>query len=331
MPYVKDPQGKVRIDADALDAKMKQLSDLGMTGVSLYSDIQLDNKPRGPGRLMRMIYEEMAADKAAATRSAGTTQLTSRQSAALATEKEIYSRVMRELDGLAKAHPDWPRIIYMNWDEPPPFNEKMGWTNQAIPDAISTLDVQFGRLPAVMQYYNTPAFDDPANWAGPELYRWVHRQQKNFGLCGATDTAEADRYQPGMFMITSGALYFHAWHIRGGHTPGQMAYDEQKKQTIRGHEMICWAGGMDDLKTYRLLKNAIDQANKSGRNPQAVKAAEEYLGKVFAVFNGDHKDRWSLQPYLGTAYEWGYEQFYDDWQEQMAKHAAACLGVKWVE
>jgi hypothetical protein len=32
----------------------------------------------------------------------------------------------------------------------------------------------------------------------------------------------------------------------------------------------------------------------------------------------------------GLAADWGYDQFYQDWQEQMARHAAACKGVKWV-
>jgi hypothetical protein len=154
---------------------------------------------------------------------------------------------------------------------------------------------------------------------------------KKFGLCGAADTAEANRYQAGMFMIASGATYFHAWHIRGGHTPGQMAYDAGRKQTVRGHEMISWAGGMDDLKVYRLLQAALEEAARTGRNPAAVRAARQYLAGVSATFNGDHKARWSLEPYLGAAWSWGYERFYDDWQEQMAKHAAALRGVGWVK
>lgn len=237
--------------------------------------------------------------------------------------------MLRELDTAATKDPGWPRVIHMNWDEPPPFNERMGWTQEILPGAMTTLDVQFARLPRILKYYNTPAFDDPANWTGPEVYRYLQEQGKAFGMCGATDTAEANRYQAGMFMITSGATYFHAWHIRGGHTPGQMEWDADRKITLRGHEMIAWAGGMDDLKAYRLLTDAIAEAKRTGRNPEAVKAAEEYLASVRAVFNGDHKDRWSLQPYLGTAWSWGYDGFYDDWQERMLRHAAAVKGVEW--
>ena len=47
--------------------------------------------------------------------------------------------------------------------------------------------------------------------------------------------------------------------------------------------------------------------------------------------NGDMVDGSGGPPYLGRAYTWGYEQFYDDWQEQMARYAAAVKGVKWVE
>ncbi len=245
--------------------------------------------------------------------------------------KAEYGRILTELDTAAKAHPDWPRFIYMNWDEATPARPKMGWTKDFIPDAITTLDMQFTPFPSVQKYYNTPAFDDPADWTGPELLNWVRKQGNEVGLCGAADTAEADRYQAGMLMITCGFKYFHAWHIRGGHTPGQMAYDKDRKQTLRGHEMICWARGMDDLKTYRLLKDALDQAKKSGKNAQAVKAAEDYLAGILKVWTADQRKSWTLQPYLGTAWSWGYEQFYDDWQEQMAKHAAAVLGVRWVD
>jgi hypothetical protein len=88
---------------------------------------------------------------------------------------------------------------------------------------------------------------------------------------------------------------------------------------------------MDDLKAHRLLLDALAAAKQAGRNPPAVQAAEGYLAKVRAVFNGDHRKTWSLQPYLGTAWSWGYERFYDDWQEQLLKHAAAVQGVRWVE
>lgn len=321
IPYAMGTDGKMHIDVPTLDVKMKYMKELGLIGCGLYSDIQLDDKPKGSqGRMIRMARDEAKAANPG---------LTGKELDDMA--KPFYARFIKELDEAAKAHPDWPVFIHMNWDEPPPINEKMGWTNEILPKAITTLDVQFGRLPSVMKYYNTPAFDDPADWTGPEVYGWVKKQGANFGLCGATDTGEADRYQAGAFMIATGCKYFHAWHIRGGHTPGQMDYDTVANRTTRGPEMICWADGMDDLKTYRLLYDAIDEAKKSGKNAQAVKMAEEYLKKIGAIFNGDHRKTWSLQPFLGNAWMWGYEQFYDDWQEQMCKHAAAVKGKQWVE
>ena len=317
IPYRRGDDGRMHIDGQALESKMKQLVDLGITaGCGLYTDVQLDDRPKGhQGRMIRIAREE------AATAPEGQRE---------SVEKAAYGRLLKELDALTKGHPEWPAILHMNWDEPPPFSERMGWTNEILPKAVTTLDVQFARLPKILPYYNTPNFDDPANWAGPELYRYMRNIGKDFGLCGAADTGEANRYQAGLFMVASGAKYFHAWHIRGGHTPGQMAYDERRGRVIRGHEMISWANGMDDLKAYRLVRDAIEESHRTGRNSTASRVAEDYLASVLAVFNGDHKDHWSLQPYLGSASSWGYERFYDDWQEQMAKHAARIRNVEWV-
>ena len=51
---------------------------------------------------------------------------------------------------------------------------------------------------------------------------------------------------------------------------------------------------------------------------------------MLATWNGEHKKHWPIEPYLGQAADWGYERFFDDWQEQMARHAAKIKGVKWV-
>ena len=39
----------------------------------------------------------------------------------------------------------------------------------------------------------------------------------------------------------------------------------------------------------------------------------------------------SYLPASGLSADWGYDQFYQDWQEQMARFAAACKGVKWIK
>ena len=321
IPYKRGPDGRMHVDPKGLNTFMQKLLANGITaGCGIYSEIQLDDKPRGPGTMVRMAREEVAAAAKAAKRPGAPKRK-------LPTEKSVYARLLRELDAAAKAHPEWPRIIHMNWDEPPPFNAKMGWTNEILPDAITTLDVQFDRIARCIKYYNTPAFDDPADWAGPELYAWVKRQGKDFGFCGAAGGAdEHARYQLGMMMAASGARYYHCWH----HGFGLLSSGPDRKP-VRGICAISSAAGMDDLKAWYLLKRTIKDAKKTDAKAAAVKAAEDYLAGVFAVWNGDHKQTWGSEPYLGFAFTWGAERFYDRWQEQMLRHAAAIKGVKWVE
>ena len=320
-PYVKK-DGKVAIDEEKLDKLMKQLAENGVTAsVGLYTDIQIDDKPQNrPGRLIRLLMEEA--------------QIPAGMDAKQRYEqiKPLYARVLKDLDAMGRRHPDWPRIIHMNWDEPQGAGDpRMAWTNEILPEAASTLDVQFDPLAKVITYYSMPAFDDPADWSGPELYRWCKGQGKDFGYCGATDKDEANRYQAGMLMIASGAKYFHAWHLRGGHTHSQINWDAERKELQRAPEMINWGDGMNDLKVHRLLIDAIAKAKADGKGHPAVAPAEEYLAGVHRVWNGDHRKTWTLQPYLGTAFQWGCEQWYDQWQERMLEHAAAILGKNWVK
>ena len=315
MPYVKGPDGLVHIDEAALDKKMKQLTAVGITGgVGLYTDVQVDNKPRGPAPIIRMLLAEIGEGEDTTARL-----------------KTAYARVLKEMDGLARKHPDWPTIIHMNWDEPQGGSDpKMGWTNEILPEALTTLDVQFNPLRTCAKLYTMPAFDNPADWSGPELYKWVKTQSKDFGYCAQPASAEWSRYQGGMWMITSGARYMHSWHLQNANS--QLWYDQPSGQIRRAISMICWAQAMDDLKAHRLLTEARrayqDKKLKEPISP-AVRAADQYLADVLKVFNGDHKYRWPIEPYLGMACNWGYEGFYDDWQEQMARHAAAIAGIRW--
>lgn len=325
LEYSKDAQGNWQVDVDKLDKRMKWLMSHGITaGVCVFSDFDLGPKWNG-GSLLKQVRPAKFNEGA---RPWGER---------LQTAEKAWKAQIRRIEAARKAHPEWPELIYMTWDEPSLGGGRngrpdpaMAWVNQVAPNAQTTLDVQFDPLPVCIKWYTTPAFDDPANWAGPELYNWVKKQGREVGYCGGADKDEAARYQPGMLMISTGAKYFHAWHLTGGHIAGQVAYDKETGKLLRGPCMINWGDGMNDLKAYYLLKDAIAAAKKSSRNPAAVKAAEEYLKKVFAIFNGDQKDRWSLQPYLGSASSWGCESFYDVWQEWMARHAAAVKGVPWV-
>ncbi|KPK49398.1 MAG: hypothetical protein AMK72_04605, partial [Planctomycetes bacterium SM23_25] len=98
--------------------------------------------------------------------------------------KQVYGRLLKELDAIWKKHPEWPRAIHMNWDEPQhrQWSPKMGWTHEFLPDAITTLDVQFSRMEPLLKFYNTPALDDPADWAGPEVITWIKKQCPHVGI-----------------------------------------------------------------------------------------------------------------------------------------------------
>jgi len=327
LDFEKDAQGKWQVNLDALHKRMMWIKRYGFAAVAVFSDFDVGPKWNG-GRLLKLV------------RPANFNEGTRTWAERLETAAEAYKRQIARIEAARKAHPEWPTLIYMTFDEPNLGGGRnglpvpaMGWVNQVAPDALTTLDVQFDPLPVCLKWYTAPAFDDPANWAGPELYRWIKKQGKQVGFCGAADKDEAARYQAGWLMITSGAKYFHAWHLTGGHIAGQVAYDPQTKKLLRAPAMINWGDGMNDLKCHFLLKAAMAEAEKSSdpKRRAALKAAQESLAEILKVLNGDHKDRWSLQPYLGTAFSWGYERFYDDWQERLARHAAALKGLRWVE
>jgi hypothetical protein len=326
LQYEKDAAGRWQVDLEKLHERMTWVKSFGMVGVCVFSDFDVGPKWNGGALLKRTRPKDFNAGKKA-------------WGDRLKTAEAAYKAQIQRIEAARKQHPEWPTLIYMTFDEPNLHGGRngrpdpaMGWVNQIAPNALTTLDVQFDPLPACLKWYRMPAFDDPANWAGPEIYRWVRGQGKYFGYCGAADKDEAARYQPGMLMISTGGKYFHAWHLTGGHVAGQVAYDSETKKLLRAASMINWCGGMNDLRAYHLLKDAMARAGGSSdtRTKAALAAAQGYLRKAFAVFNGDHKDRWSLQPYLGTAASWGYEQFYDDWQEQMTRHAAALARVQWI-
>ncbi len=325
LAYSKDAKGAWQVDLAKLDKTMKWLKGYGFAAVGVFSDFDLGPKWNGGSLLKRV--RPAAFDKKGLS-----------WGRRLKTAEKAWKAQIKRIEAARKRHPDWPVLIYMTWDEPNLSGGRngrpdpaMGWLNEVAPDALTTLDIQFDPLPVCLKWYNTPAFDDPADWSGPELYQWIKKNKKEFGYCGATDKDEANRYQAGMLMISTGAKYFHAWHLTGGHIPGQVSYDAKARMWVRSPAMLNWADGMDDLKAHTLLKDAIAAARADSSKARAVKAAEEYLAKVFSVFNGDHRRSWSLQPYLGTAFMWGNDGFYDDWQERMLRHAAAIKGVKWID
>jgi len=330
LDYEKDPQGNWQVNLAKLNERMTWLKGYGLSGVCVFSDFDLGPRWNGGALLQRTRPKDFNAGK-------------KDWGERLKTAEEGWKAQIRRIEDARKQHPEWPTLIYMTFDEPNlggGVNGKpepaMGWLNEVAPAALTTLDTQFDPLAVVAKWYTMPAFDDPADWAGPEVYRWVREQAgKKFGFCGsAEERGDSCRYQPGMMMVATGANYFHAWHLSRPDAWAQnIALDRDSKRVLRAVSMISWAAGMDDLKAHYLLRTAMAAAKESSDPAKraALKAAEDYLAGVFAIFNGDHKPTWPLEPYLGTTNEWGCEGFYDQWQEQMARRAAALMGVAWIE
>jgi len=350
-----DDAGRRHVVLAHLREQMALAKKHGLAAVCLYSDLQLDQKPRGPGPMHRYALsvppvkaawakarEARDAYKAArdaarkapkdaeAAKAAKAAQVRHEalEAAALEAEKQEYFRLIREVDAECRRHPDWPIIIHMNWDEPHGPHPRMGWTNECLPDALTTLDAGFRALPRVWQYYNMPALDDPCDFNGPELYATLKARGKRFGLAASHKQGEPARYQPGIWVATSGADYMHAWHLAGA---GLMKV--VKGTPLRSISMAAAGEGMDDLKTHALLTGLIARGLKSPDDATvaAAKAARAYLDEVFATFNGDGAHASGNPPHLGWVCTWGYERFYDDWAERMARHAARIAGVRWIE
>ena len=101
-------------------------------------------------------------------------------------------------------------------------------------------------------------------------------------------------------------------------------------RVLRSMGMVANGEGVDDFKAHRLLKGLMQKARNDPKKRRALEAAKAHLDKVFGLWRADHLYGTS-HPFLGLAAEWGYDRFYNDWQEAMLKHAAAMKGVRWVE
>ncbi len=220
--------------------------------------------------------------------------------------KAGYQKLARETHAHA-TKAGWPTLIYMVTDEPGDRRDvdpSMGWLNDAIPEAITCADTQFKDMLRTWKWYNLPILDDPVDWTGPLVYRYVLARKKRFGICGTAWSVDTARYQPGLMLPATGACYWHFWHTRGPFDPRQGRVD-------RRYFVPAMAAGGNDLRYYVALKQRIA---RSPKHPAAVKAGA-YLRKILAVMPGDH-DR-HLMPHNGVPWMWGYDAFYDDWRAKM--------------
>jgi hypothetical protein len=93
---------------------------------------------------------------------------------------------------------------------------------------------------------------------------------------------------------------------------------------LRSVAMVAAGEGLDDLKIHHLLREAMKEA------PGGAAEAAAYFKKLHVTWDADHRKDQSY-PYLGLAADWGYDRFYQDWQEHMARYAARFLGRRWVD
>jgi len=245
--------------------------------------------------------------------------------------KAAWQHEIKRIDAYVRQHPDWPQIIYMTWDEPGygPHGmpgPKMGWVNEVLPKAWTTLDAHFYVFDKILPYYTMPNFDDPADFCGPEIYGSLRKMGKSYGFAASQQPGETQRYQTGMMMLASGARYMHVWHLAGE----QKLMQTEGGKVLRSMGMVAAGEGVDDFKACRLLKDLMEKAKNDPNKRPALEAARAYLEKVLGLWRADHLYGTS-HPYLGLAHEWGCDRFYNDWQQAMLKHAVALEGVRWVE
>lgn len=315
LKYTKEANGDRFVDIADMEKKLEWLKSFGITaGVNPFSDFDL-----GPQWNGGALYQKSKG------------------------KKEKYQREIKRIEEFVKKRPDLPRIIYMTWDEPIPGQkwipntrskvhggpcEMMNWVPEVAPNAPHTLDAHFFVFDKILKYYNMPCFDDPSNFCGPELYKYVKSLGKEYGFAGAQARGEQGRYQAGIMMVTTDAKYLHVWHLNGGNK----LMDKRDGKVTRSLSMVTAGEGVDDFKIHRLLSNLIADAEKGSdaAKKSVAKEAKEYMKKVLTLWNADHKYAAS-SPYLGFAQSWGDEGFYNRWQEKMARYAAKLKGVKWVE
>jgi hypothetical protein len=364
LKYKPGADGLQHVDAQDLAAKMGWLVKNGFAAVSLYSELQLDDKPRGPGHLAGMAYREAAADKSGAALNAAVADAAAahkkardelaadktnadkakavkdaadKEAAARAAAenlfKNAYGRMIKELDAECKKHPEWPIIIHMNWDEPNGPNPKMAYSNEILPDVETTADLSFGVIPTCAKYFTIPCIDDPADCSGPDLYGWIKKQGKKVGIAASSRKDEFARYQIGLMVYGADISYLHSWHVHGLMSMEVVPPGSKTKKCLRSISLVGSGEGMDDLKAVTLLHNAIAKA-KSGSDAALkakAEAAQKFLDDTFKVFNGDHLQASGNPPYFYMPGQWGYDRYYDDFQKKTVKFAAELMGVKWVD
>jgi len=229
--------------------------------------------------------------------------------------KAAYQALAVQLDEYGKAH-GWPELLYMISDEPDraaDIDPSLGWLNEALPNAMTPVDAQFHDMIQMWQWTTLPVLDDPVDWTGPLVYDYVLANKERFGICGTAWGLPSGRYQPGLMMATTAAVYWHWWHTQG-------PFAERNGTVERMHHVAAMGAGVNDLRYHVALTKAID-ANRAGPNAAVAAEAESWLDGIFAFANGDHDTH--LLPYNGVPWDWGDVAWYDRWRAGMKDYLVA--------
>lgn len=235
----------------------------------------------------------------------------------------LWSRCGRKPDAYRAAVKQWdealaaaklPRLLYMIWDEPRFFDDRLKILKGT--GALTSADIFSDEGLAAMadKCFTHMSMDDPSYEPGPALYAYAKKLGIRFGMAGWPSPG-CTRYQTGMLYATSGMNYWHHWY--GNQF---IAWHSTFKTFCRGSNVIGLGEGMVDLRYYETLQGAIAQAKAAGKAAPQVAAAEAYLKEIFAYCTGDW--HW-VGIGNGTAEDWRDDWFYDRWRSEMRRHALA--------
>ncbi len=282
------------VDLDKLKVMMTEMRDVAgcSAGVGLYWDVSLDQQGRKGGPYGgRGLWTRVGRNR------------------------DKYRVAIKQLDD-ALAEAKLPRLIYMVWDEPRFYDNRISILKGT--GALTTADIFSDEMIACLKDHGLThtSCDDPSMEPGPMTYKWVRSLGIRWGMAG-WPSQHCTRYQTGMLYAVSDMNYWHHWY--GNQFIG---FHKHHNAFVRGSNVAGMGEGMIDLRYFETLKSLMAQAKEQGVATEEVAAAEKYLQSIFDYCTGDW--HW-VGVYNGTAQQWGDDWFYDRWRDKMRK---AALSIK---
>jgi hypothetical protein len=234
----------------------------------------------------------------------------------------------------SKEENDWPEIIYMTDDE---LFAKMNG-DKSLQGLKNTLDSQEDQYSDWMEanpgslltadmshfyasFYNKPysmiTFDNPYGAFNSDVLNWVEQDlNMQIGLCGAgASNIELQRFSDGFFMELINSKLIHRWVYTD-------FIKKENGKVLNKLPHISLREGIDDLRYYKMLEIAINNAEESGTINQKDIAndAIDYLEDQFNLFSKD-MNVMNYQPIEGYPGEtWGEYYFLDDWRSTILNY-----------